>query len=72
VDVRIFRLHVDKDEIVRRVQSPERKLDFNPTVDEVQAVRWMNDNPIQDHPDEITIDNAIPVDEVVGKIKTVL
>jgi predicted kinase len=72
VDVRIFRLHVDKDEIVRRVQSPERKLDFNPTVDEAHAVSWMNDNPIQDHPYEITVDNSMPVDEVVGEIKTVL
>lgn len=72
VEIKILRLDVDQDEIVRRVQSPERKLDFNPTVDEAHALSWMNDNPIQDHPYEIVIDNSAPVDDVVGKIKTVL
>lgn len=72
VEIQILRLDVDKDEIVRRVQSPERKLDFNPTVDEAHALSWMNDNPIQDHPYETLVDNFAPVDEVVSKIKTVL
>ena len=72
IEMQILRLDVDKDEIIRRVQSPERKLDFNPTVDEVHALSWMNDNPLQDHPYENVIDNSAPVDEVVRKIKTVL
>ena len=71
-DIKIIRLDVDKAEIIRRVQSPERKLDFNPTVDESHALSWMNDNPLQDHLYEIVIDNSIPMDEVVSKIKNVL
>ena len=72
VAMNIIRLDVDKSELLRRVQSPERELDFNPTVDETHAMDWMNDNPIQDHPSEIIIDNTAPVDEVVDKIRTIL
>jgi shikimate kinase len=72
VVIKILRLNVDKDELVRRVQSPERKLDFNPTIDEAHAVEWMNNNPMQDHPSEIIVDNSAPVDEVIDKIKAIL
>lgn len=72
VEIQILRLNVDNDELLRRVQSPERRLDFNPTVDEAHALNWMNDNPIQDHPYEILIDNSAPIDEVVDYIKTTL
>jgi len=38
VTIKILRLNVDRNELIRRVQSPERKLDFNPTIDEGQAL----------------------------------
>lgn len=72
VETKILRLDVGKDELVRRVQNPERKLDFNPTVDKAHALSWMANNPIQHHADEIVIDNSASADETVAKIKTVL
>jgi shikimate kinase len=72
IEAKILRLSVDKDELMRRVQSHERKLDFNPTTDEAHALKWMNDNPLQDHPDEIVIDNLLPIDTVIDTIKTII
>ncbi len=69
-ETKIFRLSVDDSELIRRVQNPERKLDFNPTIDETHALDWMRDNPIDIHPYEIVIDNNRLLDDVISSIQT--
>ena len=72
VPTRILRLEVSETELMTRVQSPERQLDFNPTTDETDATNWMADHPIESHPQEITIDNEQPIHDVIRHIKTLL
>lgn len=72
VEIRILRLDVSKDEIVRRVQSPERRLDFNPTIDENTSLDWMINNPIESHSNEIIIDNEQPLGDVVSNLKNII
>ena len=72
LEIEIIRLEVREEVLIRRVQSPERKLDFNPTIDELHAVTWMRENPIQDHPREISIDNNKPLEDVVNNLKAIL
>lgn len=68
VPVQIVRLNVDHDELLRRITSPERKEDFNPTIDADSLDKWVEENPIANHPDEIIIDNLRPIDEVIKSI----
>ena len=68
----VVRLEVSREELLQRVQSPERQLDFNPTTNEEAANDWMNQNPIEDHPDEIVIDNNQPFKESVAEIEELL
>lgn len=72
VGAKIIRLKVSQQELINRVQSPERKLDFNPTIDESHALDWMTNNPIENHPDEIVIDNERPLNEVINSLDTIL
>jgi shikimate kinase len=68
----ILRLEVGESELFRRVQSPERQLGFNPTIDTSHALSWMANNPLESHPDEIVIDNEKPIYEVVQNITAAL
>jgi shikimate kinase len=68
--VRIIRLNVNHNELLRRVASSERKEGFNPTIDTESLRKWVEKNPIASHPDEITIDNLRPIDEVTSSIIT--
>jgi shikimate kinase len=72
IPTRILRLEVSETELMTRVQSPERQLDFNPTTDETYAADWMADHPIESHPHEIIIDNEQPIHDVITHIKTLL
>jgi len=72
VPITIFRLDVSTAELMSRVQSPERQLGFNPTTSETQAQDWMTRHPIENHPDEITVDNERAISDVIAHLKTVL
>ena len=72
VETKIIRLKVSQQELINRVQSAERKLDFNPTIDESHALDWMTNNPIENHPDEMVIDNERPLNEVINGLKIIL
>ena len=72
VDAKIIRLEVSRRELISRVQSPERRFDFNPTIDESQVLDWIASNPIESHPNEIIIDNEKPIDDVINGLKTVI
>lgn len=65
----VIRLEVDQEELLQRVQSPERQLDFNPTTNEKAANEWISQNLLEDHPDEIVIDNNKPLKESVAAIE---
>jgi shikimate kinase len=68
----VVRLDVDRNELLERVQSPERKLDFNPTTTESAADEWMNENPMESHPNEAIIDNNQPMHNTVNAIETLV
>ena len=68
VTVRIFRLDVDLTELSIRVESNERKDDFNPTVSRNALHDWISNNPIVDQTSEIRIDNNQSLDLVVAKM----
>lgn len=68
----VVRLEVNREELLQRVQSPERKLDFNPTTNEAAAKNWMDGNPIEDHPDEFIIDNNQPLEDAVAEIEALV
>lgn len=72
VGSKVIRLEVSHQELIIRVQSPERKSDFNPTIDESHALDWMTNNPIENHPEEIAIDNERPLTEVINSLNTIL
>ena len=69
---RIIRLDVSEQELINRVQSPERKLDFNPTIDKAHALSWMEHNPIEVHAKEVLINNEKPLDDVIKSITAAL
>lgn len=70
IAVRIIRLSVNYDELQRRVASPERKEDFNPTTSPESLSKWITENPIADCPGEIIVDNLQPIDDVIKSIAT--
>lgn len=72
VEAKIIRLKVGQQELINRVQSPERGLDFNPTIDESHALDWMTNNPIENHPDEVVINNERPLSEVIDSLEVIL
>jgi shikimate kinase len=65
----VVRLEVNREELLQRVQSPERQHDFNPTTTEATATDWMNENPIEDHSDEVVIDNNQSLEAAVAEIE---
>ena len=65
---KVIRLDVSTEQLMSRVKSPERKLDFNPTIDVDELVRWVSLNSLQDHSTEKTIDNEKPLSEVINEI----
>ena len=65
----IIRLDVGQEELFKRVQSSERQLDFNPTTDEVAALAWMKENPLENHSEEVVIDNNQPLEGSVAEIE---
>lgn len=64
----IVRLDVSSEELAKRVASPERMQDFNPTVTESALQQWVQENEIEDHGSEVAIDNAKPVGVVVEEV----
>lgn len=72
VDAKIIRLEVDKRELINRVQSPERLLDFNPTINESHVLDWIANNPIESHPSEVIIDNEQSLDVVIDNLKSII
>jgi len=68
IPISIFRIHVDYDELARRVQGPERPGDLNPTTNPELLEKWISENPLVDHPGEVIIDNTRSIAEVVGDI----
>lgn len=68
IPAKVVRLHVDHDELAKRVQSPERKEGFNPTTDLKNLSKWIKENPILDYPNEIRVNNIQPIDEIVKLI----
>lgn len=70
VPTTVIRLNVDLEELTQRVTSPERKADFNPTINEENLTKWINANPIIDYPNEVIVDNSQPIDKVVNSILT--
>jgi shikimate kinase len=70
VQVRVIRLNVSRDELLKRVTSSERKDDFNPTVNTESLIKWIKENPISDYPNEIITDNLKPIDDVIDSIIT--
>lgn len=65
----VVRLEVSRDELLQRVQSPERKFDFNPTTNEAASSEWMDKNPLEDHPSEVVIDNNRPLEDSLAEIE---
>lgn len=65
----VVRLEVNREELLQRVQSPERQLDFNPTTNEAAANEWMDGNPLEDHSEEVVIDNNKSLEESVAEIE---
>ena len=72
VTVRIFRLDVDLTELSIRVESNERKNDFNPTTNQGALKVWIKSNPIEDYDNEVRIDNRQPIVAVLDIIKNVI
>ena len=54
----IFRLNVPIETLSERVQSPERKQDFNPTITIQSLINWVTQKPLQPHAAEHIIDNT--------------
>lgn len=69
---KIIRLEVGEQELINRVQSPERQLDFNPTIDESHVLEWIANNPIESHPSEVIVDNEQPLDVVMDNLKSII
>lgn len=65
----VIRLEVSMDNLIQRVQSPERKQDFNPTTNEEVLKNWINDNPFEDYPEELVVDANLDVETVVSRIR---
>lgn len=65
----VVQLDVIQEELLKRVQSPERKLEFNPTVNEVAANDWMSENPLEEHPNQVVIDNNQSLEDSVAEIE---
>ena len=72
VECRIIRLDVSGEALGRRVASPERRHDFNPTVTEDALQQWVQENQIENHDDETIVDNEKPIEEVVEAIVEML
>ena len=64
----VIRLNVEEDTLIARVQAPERKQDFNPTINEKTLRSWMRDNPLEKYTKEISINANQPLDDVIGQI----
>ena len=64
----IFRLEVSLEELKIRVKSPERKLDYNPTIDENNLKSWIRKKSLQNHAMEKIINNEKYLDEVINEI----
>ncbi len=65
VEYQVIRLEVNESELMIRVQSPERKNDFNPTDNEIAERAWISDNPLENYKGEIVINNQRPLSDVV-------
>lgn len=72
VETRIVRLEVSEQELAKRVRSPERQLDFNPTIDESNLLEWVTNNPLENHPGEVTINNEQPLDAVIDNLRSII
>jgi len=68
VQVCIFRIHVEYDELAKRVQGLERAAELNPTTNPELLEKWISENPLIDHPNEAIIDNSRSIAEVVTEI----
>ena len=64
----IVRLNVIEEELLNRVQAPERKQDFNPTTSKDALRSWVQDNPLVPYSNEIQIDANEPIDTVMEQI----
>lgn len=64
----IFRLNVPTETLAKRVQSPERKQDFNPTITTQSLNNWIIQNPLQTHVAEHVIDNTNNINTTLRKI----
>ena len=62
----IFRLDASQDTLSARVQAPERRNDFNPTITQSALTKWIQDNPLEVYDGEVVIDGNPPLDEVVA------
>lgn len=67
-DYKVIRIEADESELMIRVQSPERKADFNPTIDKAHAIAWMSENPLEEYEGELKVNNQRPVAETVADI----
>ena len=67
-EVAIIRLEATGAELENRVKSPERKLDFNPTVTVAELRKWVSENPLQPHSHEQKVNNEQPLAQVITHI----
>lgn len=65
----VVRLDVSMETLGQRVESQERKQDFNPTTNEEVLKNWINDNPFEDYPEELVVDANLDVETVVSRIR---
>lgn len=69
IESTIIRLDAKKDILEERVAAPERKIDFNPTIDAETLNAWINNNPMQDLAVEHIIDASEELNKVLASVE---
>ncbi len=68
----VIRLSVATEILEERVQSEERKLDFNPTTSADSLLTWIEQNPLENYDGEYSIDASKELAHVVSSITKVI
>ncbi len=68
----IIKLDADINTLKKRVVAPERKNDFNPTIDPMVLISWIKSNPQERIKNEHVVDASPDIEEVLRKTKLII
>ena len=72
VKVVVIRLEVGIDTLEKRVIAPERKKDFNPTIEPYSLRAWIESSPLEAMSGEIIIDASEDINKVLERAEAVI